>query len=170
MRKAILAVLVALILLPAFAMAAGSCTQSTENYPDTKTRKVFFVCTGDAENGSIPNTATSTPITSFIKEHRLLQVETYPTSGGTAPDAADVFVLDAKSMDLLGSEDGNTTAYQGLNLIHATLKRTAFPDAYTPRAGLHAFYYPYVTGALTLKVANQATVSANYTVVLTFGK
>ncbi len=152
--------------------AAGSCVQRPENYPDSGERHVIFTCTGDAADGSIPSTAiagntqTDSAMTAFIKGYRFYEIEVYPTAGGTAPDAADVFILTTAGLDLLGSEDGGTTAYQGLNLIHATLSRVAFPDAYIPRAGAHAFYHPLITGALQLKVANQATASANYTVIL----
>lgn len=155
------------------AFAAGSVTQLTrENYPDSDRhiKKLIFLCTGDVAAGTIPNTATSAPNTSFIKGMRLFQVEAYPTAGGTAPDAADVFILDADGMDLLGSVDGSTTAYRGLNLIHATLKYATTPDIYHLGQTAHADYYPVITGALTLKVANQATASANWTIVLTFIK
>lgn len=155
------------------AFAAGTVTQLTrENYPDSDLhiKKLIFLCTGDAADGSVPNTATSTPNTSFIKGMRLFQVEAYPTAGGTAPDAADVFILDADGMDLLGSVDGSTTAYRGLNLIHATLKYATNPDLYRLGQTSHVDYYPLITGALTLKVKNQATVNANYTIVLTFIK
>lgn len=150
--------------------AAGSCVQTTKNYPANGIRQVIFTCTGSTVDGSIPNTAMSTANANWINGWQLFQVDAYPTALGTAPDAADVFILDANSLDLLGSEDGSTTAYGGLNLIHATLKRSTAPDFYTPRAGLHSFYFPYITGGLTLKVSNQATVSANYTIVLSFYK
>ncbi len=159
------------LLIPTFCWAvAGSCVQTTLNYPNSNVKKVVFTCTGSSIDGSIPNTAIDAPKTLFISGYYLFQVDAYPTAGGTAPDAADVFILNANGLDLLGAEDGSTTAYEGLNLIHATLARSAVPDIYIPRAGIHAFYYPFVTGALTLKVANQATVSANYTVVLSFTK
>ena len=160
-----------LLLLASVGFAAdGTVVQSPANYPDDKIRQVIFTCTGSVTDGSIPDTDTSAPHTLFITGYRLYRVDAYPTSGGTAPDAADVFILDENGLDLLGSEDGGTTAYGGLNLIHATLARTTFPDAYIPRAGVHALYQPYVTGALTLKVLNQATHSANYTIVLSFTK
>ncbi len=169
MKKRLCFVVVAFILfLAEICLAAGSCTQTMVNSPDSYARQVLFACTGADDNGSIPNTATNDAVTAFIKGYRLTQVSAYPTSGGTAPDAADVFILDAGGMDLLGSEDGGTTAYGGLNLIHATLKRSTFPDMYIPRAGVHAFYYPRATGSLTLKVSNQATASADYTIVLDF--
>lgn len=171
LKKLITIIVVMLMLLPALCWAvAGSCVQTTANYPWSGVRKVIFTCTGSSVDGSLPNTAMSTTNTSFITGYRLEQVDAYPTSGGTAPDAADVFILDATSKDLLGSIDGSTTAYGGLNLIHATLVRSTPPQIYVVGTGLHAYYFPFISGALTLKVANQATASANYTIVLTFYK
>ena len=144
------------------AWAAGSVVVS-QQVVSNFSKQVIFTCTGDASTGAITNTDTGKY---DLSGWYLYRVITYPTSGGTAPDAADVFILDANSLDLLGCEDGSTTAYQGLNLIHATLARSAIPDLYIPRAGLHQPYYPLITGPLTLKVANQGKASANYTVVL----
>ena len=167
-------VLIAIVLLfPALcwgAAAPGVVTQSTANYPEAGIRKVIFTCTGSVDDGAIPNTATDAAKTLFIKGYRLIQVEAYPTAGGTAPDAADVFILDAKSLDLLGCIDGSTTPYAGANLVHASLPKAALPDIYVLGKTTHYNYEPYVTGALTLKVINQATVSADYTIVLTFRK
>lgn len=168
--KRLITLILFLILLSSTAWAAGSCTQSQVNYPAAKERWVVWSCTGDASNGSIPstaiagNTSTSTANTAFLKGYKLYEVVAYPTSGGTAPDAASVFLI-MNGVDLLGSEDGGTTAYQGLNLIHATLKRVAFPDAYVPRAGAHVWYQPLITDAVQLKVIDQSTASADYTVV-----
>lgn len=150
--------------------ADGTVAQTKENYPDAGVRMVIFTCTGDASDGSIPDTDTNAVMTSFIEGYRLYQVDTYPTSGGTAPDAADVCILDENGLDLLGSVDGGTTAYGGLNLIHATLARRAVPDLFIPRNSEHAWYQPLVTGTLTLTVSNQDTAKANYTVVLSFTK
>jgi len=173
MRKfiATISFLILIAIAPALCFAAvGTVAQTYLNYPEFGIKKVIFTCIGSATDGSIPNTDTSNTITAFIKGYYLYEVTAYPTSGGTAPDAdgADVFILDANDLDLLGCEDGSTTAYQGLNLIHATLPRSCIPDKYIPRAGLHQPFYPVMTGALTLKVANQATHSADYTIVLTF--
>jgi hypothetical protein len=168
-----LMVLVAVLSFNSTAFAAGEVTQLTrETYPnsDLRIKKLIFLCTGDSSNGSVPNTATSTVNTSFIEGMRLFQVEAYPTAGGTAPDAASVFILDADGMDLLGAIDGSTTPYNGLNLIHATLKYATAPDLYNLGNTAHTVYYPLITGALTIKVINQATASANWTIVLTFIK
>lgn len=168
-----LVVLLTAFLFNSTVFAAGDVTQLTrESYPnsDLQIKKLPILCTGDSSDGSIPNTATNAVNTSFIEGMRLFQVEAYPTVGGTAPDSADVFVLDADSMDLLGSVDGSTTAYRGLSLIHATLKRATTPDIYHAGQTAHVDYYPLITGALTIKVKNQATASANWTIVLTFIK
>jgi hypothetical protein len=168
-----LVVLVVVFLFNSLVYAAGSVTQLTfDSYPDSdlQIKRLIFLCTGDSSNGSIPNTAMSNFNLSLIKGMRLFQVEAYPTAGGTAPDAASVFILDSDGMDLLGAIDGSTTPYNGLNLIHATLKYATAPDLYNLGNTAHSAYYPVVTEALTLKVISQATASANWTVVLTFIK
>jgi hypothetical protein len=147
----------------------GSCTQTTTENILTGARRIYLVCTGNSGTGALPNTALSTTNANWISGWRLEQVDAYPTPSGTAPDAADVFILDAHSKDLLGSID-NSTAYGGLNLIHATLTKSTPPFEYCTGNGLYYAYTPIITGGLTLKVSNQATNSANYTIVLTFYK
>lgn len=90
------------------------------------------------------------------------------TLDANRPDAASVFVLNANSFDYLGSEDGGTTAWAGLNLVHATLERSTFPNMYLPRAGLHSNWWPEIREALTLQVSDQATARAVWTVELIF--
>jgi len=157
-----------LFLIASAANAAGTVVQSA-SMVQNDIRQVTFTCTGDASDGSIPNTDTNTAITGYIKGFYLYKVEAFPTDGGTAPDAADVLIYDSDGLDLLGSEDGST-AYAGLGLIHATLKRSCLPNMHLPRADLHVNFYPSINGALTLDVVNQATASAEYTIVLTFVK
>ncbi len=160
-----------IMLIPALCWGAdGSCVQTRLNYASAGERHLVFTCTGSTVDGSLPDTDTSAANTSFIASYKLYQIDAYPTAGGTAPDAADVFVLDEKGLDLLGSEDGGTTAYEGLNLIHASLARSALPNIYLPRGGTHANYDPFINGTLTLRVKNQSTASANYTIVLKFNK
>jgi hypothetical protein len=165
LKKLITIIVVMLMLVPALCWAvAGSCAQSVAPYE--LGIKVTFTCTGSSIDGSIPNTAISMPTMKSLilgKKH-LYTVAAYPTAGGTAPDAADVFILDANGEDLLGSVDGGTTANKGANLIHATLKKTTLP--YSGYLAQH--YYPPVVNTLTLKVANQGTVNANYTIELFF--
>ncbi len=171
MRKLFIALIVTCVmLLPVSAVAAGLVVPGKQSPLASDIRTLTFICVGDSVNGSIPNTTTNAQNTGFITGWYLYKVEAFPTSGGTAPDAADVMVYDADGIDLLGSEDGGTTAYAGLTLIHATLKRTCLPNLYLPRAGLHVNFYPEIRGALTIDVDNQATASADWTIVLTFVK
>lgn len=166
-RLVLLAALVAALVLPAELWAAGSCSQTLTKVGNLGAVKVVrFVCTGDASDGSIQNTAIDTAIMTEVKGMYLYTISAYPTAGGTAPDAADVFVLDANGEDLLGSADGGTTANKGANLIHATLKKTTWPYSYYLSNG----YFPMVTSTLTLKVGSQATHSANYTIELVFAR
>jgi hypothetical protein len=85
----------------------------------------------------------------------LYTVTAYPTSGGTAPDAADIAVLQ-NSEDLLGGK--------GVNLLHATATYTTFPYS----SFMSTYRFPMIVSALTLTLANQATVSANFTIELIF--
>lgn len=181
MKKLILAVWLVTVLLfiASISWAAGTVTVTkgftrVDGVGNAVSRTLVFTCVGDSSDGSIPNTSTGTALsdgstpTTWIKGWYLYRVISDP--GAVAPDAADVFVLDANSIDLLGSEDNGTTAYNGLNLIHATLSRTAIPNMYIPRGGEHINFYPEITGDLTLKVSNQATVSATYVITLVFVK
>lgn len=133
--------------------------------------EVTLACTGDASNGDVAATATTDndangkALNSVIIGKYLTQVKAFPTSGGMAPDLADVLIFDKHGLELLGSVDG-ATAYNGASLIHATLTRTCLPSIYLAGAGTHANYYPRITGALTVDVSNQGTVSANWTIVL----
>lgn len=90
------------------------------------------------------------------------------TLDANRPDEAAIFLLDANSMDLLGSVDGSTTAYNGLKLIHATLASATEPSIYIRRAPGSSAYFPLITGAMTLKTISQATARAVWTIVLNF--
>ena len=177
MRKLLSLILAcSMVLMASSVWAAGSAPVTTKKYPVSHVypnkwdREIIFTCTGDSVNGSIPNTTISAANLSTIRGWFLYEVEAYPTDGGTAPDAASVFILDSDGMDLLGSEDGGTTPYAGSNLIHATLKRSCFPNKYLPRAGKHVNYYPKITRPIILKVIDQGAASGNWTVVLKFFK
>lgn len=163
MKKIFAFVFLFILLSAPIVYAAGSCTQTYDYRGKTSnTYLVTLICTGDSSDGSIPNTVISGG-NEYIGMY-LYSVTAFPTSGGTAPDAADVFILDSDGEDLLGSVDGGTTALKGANLIHATLTKTTLP--YSTYLSMH--YFPSVTSSLTLKVANQATNSANYTIKIKF--
>jgi len=151
---------------------AGSVSESfTKLTKDI--RIITYAFTGDSSDGSVPDidsddySSGGRTYTNLIRGWYLYEVQAYPTSGGTAPDAADVCVLDADGLDLLGSVDG-TTAYNGLNLIHATLKSIAQPDSFDRPHTAHVDYYPIIKSALTVTTANQGTGSSEWTVELIF--
>lgn len=163
MKKIITSIILAVMLMASNLYAAGSCTETIEDYGWQIVVKQ--ACTGDSSNGSIPDTALSTAAMSLIKgKAYLILVRAYPTADGTAPDAADVFVLDAVGEDLLGSADGGTTPNKGANLIHATLPKSTMPYSYN----MSNWYFFPITSTLTLRVINQATGGANYTIEHTF--
>jgi len=151
MKKFLLS-LVILLLTPAILFAAGSCVQTDVSAYTGGFTIIKLVCTGAADDGSIPDTAFSAANMAMIQgTHYLYQVKAYPTAGGTAPDAADVVIL-MDGQDILGGK--------GVNLIHATATYDTAPYS----TFMSAYRYPAITSTLTLRVSNQATASANYTV------
>ena len=89
---------------------------------------------------------------------------TWPTSGGTAPDAADILLFDASftstvKLDVLGSTDGST-AVNGLNGISATVPQWIPP--LNAKSG--AAMYPSVVGDYTMHTINQGTAGADWSV------
>jgi len=183
--KKLIFILIALCMVcfavPADALPAndGGCViyQKKDKVRDTagnqtlemQTRRLVFVCTGDSGDGSIENEEISDDDLNFVRGWYFYRIEAYPTSGGTGPTTgADVFILDGEDMDLLGSEDGSTTAYAGLNLIHNSKKTAALPNMYLLRAGEHVNYFWDITDHLTLKVSGQTNLAADYTIELFF--
>ena len=131
---------------------AGVVTQTHERV--TKNYYIItFTCTSHTD-GTIPNTDTDTIRTSLLLGKQLIAVIVRPTSGGIAPDAADVLLKSAGSRDLLGGK--------GTNLIHATAEQSCTPyNTFTS-----TWEYPIIYGPLTLDVDNQVTNGATYTVEL----
>lgn len=154
-KKAFVMIILAVMLMASNAWAAGSCTETVQSYIGGSV-VVKQACTGDSSNGSIPTITFSSDAMALIKgTHYLYQVKAYPTSGGTAPDAADVTVV-MDGMDLLGGK--------GVNLIHATATQDTLP--YSTFMSMYRF--PAVTNTITSAVSNQATVSANWTLEYIF--
>lgn len=179
MKRLIIITSLFLLIFPMKALATtGSVIQGSvidvgeDRLNSNPLRTITFLCTGDVTDGSIPDTVLTARNFEKIKGWCFRGVEAYQTTVGSAPDAdaASVFVLDAQGMDLLGSEDGGTTPYAGLNLIHATLKRACFGNLYLPRAGLHVNYFTPIKSLLTLRVIDQSTASADWTIVLIFSR
>jgi hypothetical protein len=176
MKKLFALLVCALLMIPSAAWCDGTCviTHGKHNIekssPTRQIRQLIFTCVGDVVNGSIPNKEISAADLDFIRGWCLKKVEAYPTAGGVAPALSSIFILDADGMDLLGSEDGSTTPYAGLYMIHPTLKRKCYPNTYLTRAGLHTNWNDRIVSLLTLKVIDQDTASAEYVVVLTLEK
>lgn len=148
---------------PAF--GAGSCTPSWA-YQGPLSHQLLFDCTGDAVDGSIPDIVMGDTAFNLLQGHRLEFVSAWPVSGGPAPSAANVFVLDVYGEDLLGSPDGGTTAGQGANLIDPVYKQTTQPF---PNKGVGP-NFPIITHKYTLRVTGQTTAGARYYVLLGFAK
>jgi len=154
-----------LVAIPLY--AAESVIQSSAQKNGEYLWEVTFTIT-TAADGSMTATDLTQANISILKGMYLLQVDAFPTPGGTAPDAADVILLDENGIDYLGSEDGGTTAYAGLNLVHATVPKSCIPNMYLTGQDTHINYFWPVRGKLTLDIINQATDSADITIILVF--
>jgi hypothetical protein len=158
MKKTLLIIALALaLLLPSSLWAAtpGTCVQ-TPYQLGPMSMMVKFVCTHSADGGGLATqTITTATMAELSGSYFLYSVTAYPTSGGTAPDAADVAVL-MNGEDLLGAK--------GVNLIHATATYDTLPYS----AFMASYRYPRINNTITVTVANQATASANYTIELDF--
>lgn len=127
-----------------------------------KVAEITFVITANAGDGVVTAISTDAgnikyPVqtyTELIRGRSLKMVEAFPTVGGTAPDAADVTVKDSDGLDLLNGG--------GVNLIHATAKKSIYPLISAQAATIP------IRGALTIGVSNQTAASANFTLRLTF--
>ena len=143
--------------LTSAAFGAGSVTQKLDKYPFANMRVLTFSWTGDAANGTVPSTATSTAIVTDIAGWYVYAIETNP---GTGPptDNYDIVVNDVEGLDIAGGMLANrsTTATQKI----------------TPRldSTYSIFGGVIIDGALTLVITNQAVVSATGTVKLLLSK
>lgn len=171
MKKRILILMMLMLVIPSMALAVNSVTtQKLDDVGIGSPTRTITLTTTMATPGTYSDTViTQANILSEVMGWYLYEVAAFPTSGGTAPDAADVFILDGNGRDMLGSVDNGTTAYNGANLIHATLFYSCVPDIYSVGGGHQALFVP-VTGPLTLRIANQGTALANITFILTFVK
>lgn len=161
MKKTLVILIGLVLLLSAPAWAADSMTITRNTIVPKFVEQIIFTIKGAAP----ADTAFTQQDLRYVQGMYLYCVTAYPVSGGTAPDAADVFVLTPNNEDLLGSTD-NTTAANGANLIHATLQKSTIPKL----GSTGSYFYPMVHEVLTVSIANQETANADYVVVLTFVK
>lgn len=155
--KSLILIMAATFLLAGHVFAAGSVTQKLDKYPNANMRVLTFSWTGDAANGTVPSTATSTAITADIAGWYVYAIETNP--GTTAPTASyDIVINDAESLDIAGGMLANRSAT-------ATEKITPRLDStYSIFGGV------LVDTAVTLVITNQNVVSATGTVKLLLSK
>lgn len=165
--KRLLIILVLLLGLPLVAVSAELVTQSNAAETSPGTWEIVFTIQTDA-SGDMTATALTAANIKAVRGMYFTQVDAFPTVGGTAPDAASVFVYDENGIYYLGSEDAGTTAYAGLNLIHATISKSCLPSMYLTGQDTHINYYWPVRGALTLDIADQGTNTAHITIILVF--
>lgn len=159
MRKYLALIVMVIILVSGTVWAAGSCVETDKDYMDYGTGYlVTLTCTGDSSDGSVPDTVIGDTAMARIKgKAYLYSVTAFPTSGGTAPDAADV-TAKMSNEDLLGGK--------GTGIIHATATQSTYPYS----EFMTGYWKPVVIDSITVSVANQATASANYTINLFFQK
>jgi hypothetical protein len=143
---------------------ASSYTVSWEGFwggPDGgETIKVKYDITAHTD-GTVTDISTDTDkiadgrtVTELIKGRNFKMIESLPTSGGTAPAAANVTVKNANGLDLL---NGN-----GTSLIHATAAQAAYPMIDGQPATIP------VPGALTIGVSTMTNNGSDETLILTF--
>ncbi|HBA83181.1 MAG TPA: hypothetical protein DCZ95_03715 [Verrucomicrobia bacterium] len=141
-----------LAIVPA-ALAAGTVTVTQYQLSADKNQLVIkLACVGDANDGSVPATTINTAAISagLPKEYQasgFYFYEIWSVAGITAPDAADVNVVDA-----LGSEiydDGADSLIQATGTTEGTVDK-----------------YRGVNSVLTVTVTNQATVSATFDIYI----
>ena len=166
--KKVFTLMLAFMVLMASSVFADGTVSSSRVTIGRDTTLIIFTCTGDAANGTIPATDIDDTDMKFLRDGKyyLMDVIAFPTPSGTAPDAADV-TLKVKDYTIA---DGDTIEPavprdllqgQGVNLIHATDEQSI---------GASMPLYERVLGNLTFAVANQATHSANFTVIFKFQK
>jgi len=168
MKKLLVVILgLLLVAIPCFSFAAESVVEGQLERSGDGIYEVAFVIQ-TAADGSITATTFSDDLVSKLKGKYFLQVDAFPTPGGTPPDAADLVVYDENGIYYLGSVDGGTTAKNGLNLIHATIPKSCLPAMYLTGTTAHVNYYWPVRGALTFDIINQGTDTAHITLIFVF--
>lgn len=142
-----------LVIVPYCFGAAITCTETAKLIGRGPATELVLECTGDADTTvtiSESNNAT------YVKGFYLVEVITYPTSGGTAPTDATDFTLLMDGMDILGGK--------GTNMIDATTTKHTFPYS----ADTDMYYSPIIDGTLSMAIANQVVSGADFTIKLKF--
>lgn len=147
--------LIALILIPSLALAAGSYVYQTPVTSLNDNMKTFkFQCKGDTTTGAITNTDTNAENTRDITGWFLTKVLSIP--GTTAPQNSDVKILDTNGEDLLES---------GGNMLIRTGSPTSIYPATSSQIGVKGVP---ILGTITIQVDKQHTASALWDIQLVF--
>lgn len=120
MKKIVFAII--LMILPSLAIADGSCVVSLGNKTDM-TREIIWTCTGDAVNGSIPNTSAGRFASEFHKyPYTLSIVIENLASDANVTASSDVYLYDKSSggADLLQGDGVDQLDDSTRNFIRLT--------------------------------------------------
>lgn len=152
--------LLAALILPVCCLAAGSVTQTlTAQEPagistGGQVQLLTFSFTGDAGDGKVPSTATSTDITAAIQGMCIYEVITNP--GATKPtDNYDIVLNDVDGVDMMGGTLANrdeTNSERAVPLLMSTTNGTEIAGC------------SLVNGTMTLVITNTIVHSATGTV------
>ena len=147
-KRLLLIIMAAMFFITSSALAAGTVTQVLT--PISKDMyKLVFTCTGDASDGSIPDTDTTDGRIYGMYLYRIVIVNT--SSQTDTDDDADVYILDSNDTDLLNAQGVDKLDKDVANYIRINRKDP-------------------VLGTLTLDVDNQSQTSAVYTITLILAK
>ena len=145
MKKKILFQILLSLLIPAMCLAAGSVNQDIQWSSDGSKAFVTITWTGDADDGTVPETDLNSLILSGTTGFFLYMAETVP--GDTAPTADyDIALSTPDGFDIMGGALGDRSA--------SAVERVK------PLSGSDIFY-PLLDGrTLTLAITNNSVNSA----------
>jgi hypothetical protein len=138
--------------------ALGTITQTIDqNFVEQSrvSKVVTFTCTGSADDGSFPATATNTAISEAINGYYLYKVIVKP--GTTNPTAAwDFTIVDGDGLDILGGT-GTDMSASAVAMI-------------APKLNSSTYFAQPIIGPVTLTITNNSVHSAGITIKAIFVK
>jgi len=144
MKKRLFLVILGILFMVSNVWAAGTAPQSF-SWITPNMAQLVFTCTGDAADGTIPDTDTTDGRIYGLYLYRVIVKNT--TTQTDCTDDSDVYILDEGAVDLLNGQGVDTLDKDAENYIRLYRKDP-------------------VIGPLTLDVNAQAEVSAVYTVTV----
>jgi hypothetical protein len=131
---------------------AGTITQTVKGHGKDSTLQYTLSCTGDASDGTFPNTALG--FERQLQGYRLEAMETTP--GSVTPDSYTVKVEDENGFDMLGGVGASRSTSDTERVI---------PTVMTGMSGTVP-----VNGTTTVKITGNNNVGATLTINLWFSK